>query len=99
MRSSPPPPGPPERKRGPETCGQRFAPPRTYAPPPFITDETGRNLIPLTVAETRRLFNLHTRVTRSQEFHERWSDWRRHQQAAARKSHYARRTRNHETPL
>ena len=54
----------PRRKRGPDACGQRFAPPRTYAPPPFITDETGRDLIPLTAAEARRLFNLHTRVTR-----------------------------------
>ena len=36
----------------------------TYAPPAFITDETGRDLIPLTAAEARRLFNLHTRVTR-----------------------------------
>ena len=41
-----------------------FAPPRTYAPPAFITDETGRDLIPLTAAEARRLFNLRTRVTR-----------------------------------
>ena len=43
-RSSPSPPGPPgaPRGKGREACGQRFAPPRTYAPPPFITDETGR---------------------------------------------------------
>ena len=47
-------------KRGPDPCGQRFAPPRTYAPPAFVTDETGRDLIPLTAAEARRLFNLHT---------------------------------------
>jgi hypothetical protein len=51
-------------KRGPDACGQAFRPPRTYAPPAFITDETGRDLIPLTAAEARRLFNLHTRVTR-----------------------------------
>ena len=37
-------------KRGPAPCGQRFAPPRTYASPEFITDETGRDLIPLTAA-------------------------------------------------
>ena len=59
-----------------------FAPPRTYTPPAFITDETGRELIPLTAAEARRLFNLHTRVTHPAAFHEHWSDWRRHRQAA-----------------
>ena len=80
-------------------CGQPFAPPRTYAPPPFITGQTGRDLIPLTVAEARRLFNLHTRITRPQAFHEQWSDWRRYRQASARKSHYARRIRRHETLL
>ena len=31
-------------------------------------------MIPLTAAETRRLFNLHTRVTRPEQYHERWSD-------------------------
>ncbi len=98
-RSSPSPPAAPPRapplKRGPETCGQRFAPPRTYAPPLFITDENGRDLIPLTAAEARRLFNLHTRVTRPEAFHEQWSGWRRHHQARARKAHYARRKRDH----
>ena len=71
-RASRPAPRPPGRplpaaaslKRGPDPCGQRFAPPRTYAPPAFVTDENGRDLIPLTAAEARRLFNLHTRVTR-----------------------------------
>ena len=81
-------------KRGPDTCGKRFVPPRTYAPPAFITDETGRDLIPLTAAEARRLFNLHTNLTRPRAFHEHWSHWRRHRQAAARKSHYARRLRD-----
>ena len=61
-------------KRGSDSCGQIFAPPRTYAPPAFMTDETGRELIPLTAAETRRLFNLHTRVTRPAAFHKHWSD-------------------------
>lgn len=56
-------------------------------------------MIPLTAAEARRLFNLHTRVIRPQEFHEQWSNWRRYRQAAARKSHYARRARNHEALL
>jgi hypothetical protein len=64
-----------------------------------VKDETGRDLIPLTAAEARRLFNLRTRVTRPPEFHERWSSWRRRRQATARKSHYARRLRNHTTPL
>ena len=40
-------------------------------------------MIPLTAAEARRLFNLHTRVTRPQAFHEQWSDWRRYRQASA----------------
>jgi hypothetical protein len=73
-RPSAPPPGPPAASgndraptliRGPAPCGQRFAPPRTYAPPAFVTDETGRDLISLTAAEARHLFNLHTRVTRA----------------------------------
>ena len=81
-------------KRGPDACGQRFIPPRTFAPPAFVKDETGRDLIPLTAADARRLFNLCTRVTRPAEFHRQWSDWRRRRQAAARKSHYARRLRH-----
>jgi len=105
--SPPAPPGPPRArrnlslpagtlpasraKRGPDACGQIFAPPRTYAPPAFITDDSGRDLIPLTAGEARRLFNLHTRVTHPDEYHVRWSDWRRYRQAAARRSHYARR--------
>ena len=101
-RNLPPPAGTPaasQLKRGPERCGQLFAPPRTYAPPAFITDETGRDLIPLTAAEARRLFNLHVRVARPDAFHQHWSDWRRRCQAASRKSHYARRIRDHEALL
>jgi hypothetical protein len=64
-----------------------------------VTDETGRDLIPLTAAEARRLFNLCTRVTRPAEFHRQWSHWRRRHQAAARKSHYSRRLRDHKTLL
>ena len=52
-------------------------------------------MIPLTAAEARRMFNLHTSVTRPREFHEYWSGWRRRRQADARKSHYAHRLRNH----
>jgi DDE superfamily endonuclease len=70
-------------KKGPDSCGQLFAPPRTYSPPPAITDETGRVMIPLTAAEARRPFNLHTRVTRPRAFHEHWSDWRRRRQATS----------------
>jgi hypothetical protein len=79
--------------KGPDACGQRFAPPRTYAPPAFVTDETGRDLIPLTAAEARRLFNLRTRVTRPAGFRRQWPAWRRRRQAAARKSRYAPRLR------
>jgi hypothetical protein len=86
-------------KRGKDTCGQRFSPPRRYAPPAFVEDETGRDLIPLTAAEARRLFNLNTRVSRPAEFHRQWSRWRRRHQAAARKSHYARRLRGHNSLL
>jgi hypothetical protein len=64
-----------------------------------VKDENGHDLISLTAAEARRLFNLHTRVTRPPDFHERWSGWRRRRQAAARKSHYARRLRDHRPPL
>jgi hypothetical protein len=50
-------------------------------------------MIPLTAAETRRLFNLLHQGHPPGAFHERWSDWRRRRQARARKSHYARRNR------
>jgi hypothetical protein len=50
-------------------------------------------MIPLTAAETRRLFNLYTRVTRPEQYHERWSDWRRRHQARARRFHYQHRIR------
>jgi hypothetical protein len=85
-------------KRGRDSCGQLFAPPRTYAPPAFIAGENGRDLIPLTTAESRRLFNLHMPVAHPDEFRLRWSGWRRYRQAAARKSHYARRLRDHKVP-
>ncbi len=78
-------------KKGAVACGQVFAPPRTYSPPPVITDEYGHELIPLTAAETRRLFTLHTTVTRPKAYHEYWSSWRRRHQARARHSHYRRR--------
>ena len=52
-------------------------------------------MIPLTAAEARRMFNLYMSVTEPREFHEHWSGWRRRRQADARKSHYARRLKNH----
>jgi hypothetical protein len=64
-----------------------------------VKDENGRDLIPLTTAEARCLFNLHTRFTRPAEYHQHWSHWRRRRQAAARKSHYARRLRDHKALL
>jgi len=40
-----------------------FAPPRTYASPAFVKDGNGRDLIPFTAAEVRRLFNRHVHGT------------------------------------
>jgi hypothetical protein len=48
-------------------------------------------MIPLTAGETRRLFSLHTRVTRPASHHEHWSHWRRRHQARAQRLHYERR--------
>ena len=72
----------------------RWVSPRTYAPPDFVKDENGRGLIPLTAAEARRLFNRHVRAAHPDDFHRRWSDWRRRRQAAARKSHCTRRLKD-----
>jgi hypothetical protein len=57
-----------------------------------MQDESGAELIPLTAGEARRLFNLHTRVIRTEESREHWSRWRRRHQARACRSHYERRT-------
>lgn len=44
--------------------------------------EAGRHLIPLTAAEVRRLFHLHTASRgRPAAFHEHWSDWMRRRHA------------------
>ena len=43
--------------------------------------------------------NLHVHVTRPPAFRQQWSGWRSYRQAAARKSHYARRIRDHEALL
>jgi hypothetical protein len=89
--------GTPPLKRGPDTCGQRLTPPRTYAPPAFVKVGNGRDLIPFTAAEARRLFSHPLHPARRNR--QRWSGWRRRRQAAARKSHYARRLRNHKALL
>jgi hypothetical protein len=52
-------------------------------------------MITLTTAEARRQFNLSTRVTRPEPFHQHWSDWRRVHQATARRCHYNRRLKDH----
>jgi hypothetical protein len=79
-------------KKGSAAAGRQiFAPPRTYSPPPVITGEHGSELIPLTAAQTRRLFTLHTTITRPKAYHEYRSDWRRCHQARARRCHYRRR--------
>lgn len=58
--------------------------PTTRTQPPPI--EIG--LIPLTVIEIKRLFNLVTRAWRSIEHHLHWSGWRRRHQARARWYHH-----------
>jgi hypothetical protein len=52
-------------------------------PPP---DDLG--LIPLTVVEIKKLFNLATRIWRSTSHHLHWSWWRRRHQARARWYHH-----------
>jgi hypothetical protein len=51
-------------------------------------------MITLTTAEARRQFNLHTRLTRDQDHHQHWSDWRRAHQATARRCHYNHRLKH-----
>ncbi|HEU4539655.1 MAG TPA: hypothetical protein VFR23_00885 [Jiangellaceae bacterium] len=50
-------------------------------------------LIPLTVAEIKRLANLVTRTGRALAHHRRWSWWRRRHQARARWFHHRTRLR------
>jgi hypothetical protein len=66
----------------------------TASPPQVIRDQNGEEMIPLTAAEIRRLINLYSRLTRTEQYHERWSNWRRHHQARARLFHYQRRIHN-----
>ena len=63
----------------------------SLAPPPVSPDErapTDPGLIPLTVAEVKRLFNLLTRTLRSTAHHLHWNWWRRRHQARARWYHH-----------
>jgi len=55
---------------------------RTQPPPADL------GLIPLTVTEAKRLFNLLTRTQRSIDHHLHWSQWRRRHQARARWYHH-----------
>jgi SRSO17 transposase len=55
---------------------------RTQPPPADL------GLIPLTVVEVKRLFNLLTRIWRTAEHYLHWSQWRRRHQARARWYHH-----------
>jgi SRSO17 transposase len=66
----------------PHTEAPRTPTSRTEAPP----DDLG--LIPLTVTEIKRLFNLATRAWQSIRHHLHWSGWRRRHQARARWYHH-----------
>ena len=63
-------------------------PVRPDQPPP---EDPG--LIPLTVAEVKRLYNLLTRTVRSIAHHVHWNLWRRRHQARARWYHHRTRLR------
>jgi SRSO17 transposase len=68
----------------------------TTAPPPTHPDDEppqDPGLIPLTVAEIKRLANLLTRTGRALNHHLRWSWWRRRHQARARWFHHRNRLR------
>jgi SRSO17 transposase len=68
----------------------------TLAPPPIHPDDQppeDPGLIPLTVAEVKRLTNLLTRTGRRLAHHLRWSWWRRRHQARARWFHHRTRLR------
>ena len=61
------------------------------APPPTSPDQAppaDPGLIPLTVAEVKRLVNLLTRTWHSIEHHLHWHTWRRRHQARARWFHH-----------
>jgi SRSO17 transposase len=63
----------------------------TLAPPPTSPDQAppaDLGLLPLTVAEVKRLVNLLTRYRHGIDHHLRWHIWRRRHQARARWFHY-----------
>jgi SRSO17 transposase len=73
----------------------------TLAPPPTHPDDeppADPGLIPLTVAEIKRLANLVTRTGRALSHHLRWSWWRRRHQARARWFHHRTRLRRELLP-
>jgi len=68
----------------------------TLPPPPTSPDQAppaDPGLIPLTVAETRRLLNLLTRTWHTRAHHLHWNWWRRRHQARARWFHQRARLR------
>jgi hypothetical protein len=73
----------------------------TLAPPPTHPDDPPPDdpgLIPLTVAEIKRLTNLVTRTGQRLAHHLRWSWWRRRHQARARWFHHRTRLRRSPQP-
>ena len=75
-------------------CAVTAAKARTRAQPPPTPDNPTQpppadpGLIPLTVVEVKKLFNLATRIWRSTSHHLHWSWWRRRHQARARWYHH-----------
>lgn len=68
----------------------------TLPPPPIDPDQpppADPGLVPLSVAEVKRLFNLLTHTARDLAYHLRWAWWRRRHQARARWFHYRARLR------
>ena len=83
------------------TAAELRATTNTLAPPPTHPDETppeDPGLIPLTVAEIKRLTNLVTRTGQQMAHHLRWSWWRRRHQARARWFHHRTRLRRSPQP-
>jgi hypothetical protein len=68
----------------------------TLPPPPVDPDQpppSDPGLVPLTVAEVKRLYNLATRTIYDAMHHLRWTWWRRRHQARARWFHHRARLR------
>jgi hypothetical protein len=78
-------------------------PARISTPPPAPTSPTQAppadpGLIPLTVAEVKRLFNLLTRTMWDLAHHLWWAWWRRRHQARARWFHHRARLQRQANP-